>query len=165
MRDPPWNLFLERLRALVGRYIREAELEERIVEHVLEKAADALPVLDWPRRLETWLFQITRNRILDAWRRGDVPVAPAGTVHEGGEDDDDPAGFSKSLRPLLGELPESERELLDLVDYEGAGEKVVLRRLGIDRSELPQRIAVARAHLRTLVLQNIEKELGRRPAE
>ncbi|HLU47334.1 MAG TPA: sigma factor, partial [Planctomycetota bacterium] len=146
----------------------DARAVDAVVAEVLVKAADALPVLDWPRRLETWLFQITRNRILDAFRRGEAPVL--GEIDESGDGANaesscaDPSGFLHSLRPLVESMPPPEKDILLLVDYEGATDRFLARRLGLESSEIPARVSGARSRLRAVVLSHLERDLDRRSA-
>jgi RNA polymerase sigma-70 factor (ECF subfamily) len=161
-----WESFRESLAMFVGRCVADDSASQKIVRQVLAKAADTLPVLDWPRRLETWLFQITRNRILDCWRRGDAgalsEVARAESMEGVGEKSEESAeagALLQGLRPLVEKLPPEDRDLLVWSDYEGKTDRFIAKRLGVSLDEARERVHTARCLLRDAVVACCRSDL------
>jgi RNA polymerase sigma-70 factor, ECF subfamily len=159
-----WNAMRERLLAFVVSRVETPQDAEDIVQEVFIKIGRAIGGLRDEQRLEAWIYQMTRNAIIDHRRA----LARAGTLHvrlaaerawTGAEPqadssaDEDPAlsALTGCLAPLLERLPEHDRQAIRLVEYEGLTQVEAARRTGISVSGMKSRVQRARSRLRQLL--------------
>jgi RNA polymerase sigma-70 factor (ECF subfamily) len=152
------ELFGFALNALADR-----ELAEEVVQDVFARAWRRAADYD-PRRgsVRTWLYAITRNRIVDARRR-----AAARPGMAGGEPGDIPAELDSELEQAvlrwqvaaaLSRLSPQHREVIRLAHYGGLTLREISERKGIPLGTVKSRTSYA---LRTLRLILDEMEVGR----
>jgi RNA polymerase sigma-70 factor (ECF subfamily) len=152
------ELFGFALNALADR-----ELAEEVVQDVFARAWRRAADYD-PRRgsVRTWLYAITRNRIVDARRRA---AARPGMAR--GEPGDIPAELDSELEQAvlrwqvaaaLSRLSPQHREVIRLAHYGGLTLREISERKGIPLGTVKSRTSYA---LRTLRLILDEMEVGR----
>ncbi len=174
-----WRQVHGGLRAFVSKRVAgEADVED-ILQDVFLRIHRRLDGLKDPRRLLPWVFQITRNAIVDHYRSParrregpaglssdldagyPVPVLPA-TV------DASDAGrlraeLAECLRPMIGRLPADSREAVTLVELEGLTQQAAARRLGLSVSGMKSRVQRGRRKLKDMLEACCEIQLdGRR---
>lgn len=147
-----------RLVAFVARRIDQPDEAEDIVQEVLMRISRNAATLRETGRLEAWIYQITRNAIIDHHRA----AARAGRAHARAAFDRsltaqaaDPgelAALAGCLAPMLAQLPERDRQAITLIDYGGLTQAEAARRIGISVPGMKSRIQRARARLRALLL-------------
>jgi RNA polymerase sigma-70 factor, ECF subfamily len=111
-------------------------------------------------RLESWIFQIARNSIVDQYRRR---RAVAGLddllVEEEFEVEDTAITLAGCLREAVDSLPEPYREALILTEYAGLSQKELAQRLGISFSGAKSRVQRARQKVKDILLSGCHLEL------
>jgi len=166
--DEIWRQFSGRLRDFIAKRVQAPADAEDILQDVFGKIHSSLSQLNNWERLEVWLFQVTRNAIIDHYRRhakaqavdvallagtGEDPVAPPAAEELG-----------SCLRSLVDLLPEKYRRALLLAEFEGLTHKEIAERLGISVSGAKSQVQRARARLKEIVLRQCDLEfdhLGR----
>ncbi|MBG0823143.1 sigma-70 family RNA polymerase sigma factor [Planomonospora sp. ID91781] len=146
-----------RLVAFVAARIDRPADAEDIVQEVLVRISRSAAGPREAGRLEAWVYQITRNAIIDHHRA----AAAAGRAHARAAFDRsltaetaDPGALSAlagCLAPMLERLAERDRQAIALVDYEGLTQAEAARRLGLSMPGMKSRVQRARARLRTLL--------------
>lgn len=167
-----WREFHQRLRAFVARRVPRTSDVEDVVQEVfirIHKAADSLQQREQPA---AWVFQITRNVIVDHFRAGNrQPVAIAEDIVEehlealagaGAEEPSEVAELAGCLAPMIAGLPPIYREAIQLADLNGVTQTEAARRAGVSVSGMKSRVQRARAELRTRLLECCRLELDRR---
>ena len=161
-----WGEFKAQLRRFVASRVRnEADVED-ILQEVFIKIHRGLERLADDARLQAWVYQITRNAVIDHYRRVEqnveVPSERPDVVAEedGGEGAE--SEVAAWLRPLAEDLPEKYREALLLTDIEGLTQKELAERLDISLSGAKSRVQRAREKLKDALLECCHLEVDRR---
>jgi RNA polymerase sigma-70 factor (ECF subfamily) len=118
------------------------------------------------RQLESWLYRMTRNIIIDYYRteRHAVALESAGELPLPEElpDDDIVSDLLPSVRAMVYNLPPQDRQALILTEYHGLTQKELSERLGISLSGAKSRVQRARERLKQQLLDCCHFELDRR---
>ena len=161
-----WDEFTAQLRRFISGQVRgEADVED-ILQEVFIKIHRGLDRLDDHSKLHAWVYQITRNAIIDHYRRGGPGVeAPEELPDRIAEEEDSEgaeAEVATCLRPMAEDLPEKYREALLLTDIEGLTQKEPAERLDISLSGAKSRVQRAREKLKGVLLECCHLEVDRR---
>jgi RNA polymerase sigma-70 factor, ECF subfamily len=166
------------LRAFIARRVsNEAEVDD-ILQEVFLRMHRRLESLKDPRRLGSWMFQITRHAIADYYRvPGSQREVPSGLATDVDTMrplpiDDPTRGSGDSgqlreelavcLRPMLQRLSSEYREAVTLVELEGLTQNAAAKRLGISVSGMKSRVQRGRRQLKDLLEQCCAIQLDRR---
>jgi RNA polymerase sigma-70 factor (ECF subfamily) len=155
----------DELHRFVLKRVRDEAAAEDIVQEVLVRAYTRQETLTEPSKLRPWLYQITRNAIIDYYRSQKPSEAvPDDLIHEdtGEEDNRAQRELARCLVPLLDELPDPYRQALRLAEFEGATQREIASRLGLSLSGAKSRVQRARKMLRGVLLKCCRVELDRR---
>lgn len=165
MEATAWQAHRNALYRFVLQRVRDERAAEDIVQEVLVKAYTSQETLKEPSKLRPWLYQITRNTIIDYFRsqRPSVTI-PDELVHEDTREADNRAQreLARCLVPLLDELPKPYRQALRLAEFEGITQREVASRLGLSLSGAKSRVQRGRKMLREVLLKCCRVELDRR---
>lgn len=149
------------------RFIRSRVEDEAAAEDILQEVFlrihTRMDTLTDPNRLESWVFQIARNAVIDHYRRRreleEIPeTVPAEDelVEPDAADD-----LASSMRGMVDELPEPYRQALILTEYEGLTQAELAERLGISLSGAKSRVQRARQRIKDELLACCHFELDR----
>ena len=159
-----WDQYCCRLLAFIRRRVsNDADAEDILQEVFIHVHRSLCCSNDW-NKPESWIYQITRNLIIDHYRRRrDLVEIPENLTAQVGFDEDDPeARLALSLRETIDVLPEPYRQALILTEYQGLSQKEVAEKLGLSLSGAKSRVQRARLKLRDLLLACCHFELDRR---
>lgn len=158
-----WADFGDTLKRFILARVRDEQAAEDILQDVFLKIHAGISGLNDERRLQAWVYQITRNAITDYYRKphyghelpDDLPAT---------EDDDNEAErqLALSLRAMVELLPDEYREALILDAFEGLPQKEIAERLGLSLSGAKSRIQRGREKLRELLLACCHFEFDQR---
>ena len=136
----------------LGRFIRRRVADEHAASDLLQETFlrihRSIGKLADEDRLAAWVYQIARNAIHDHYRqqRSEVPLADVDPADE--REDDRPAQACQWLDELVGQLPDSYRQAVQLAEIEGLTQREVAQRLGLSHSGAKSRVQRGRALLR-----------------
>jgi RNA polymerase sigma-70 factor, ECF subfamily len=162
-----WREFHERLRAFISRRVpRPADVED-ILQEVFIRIYRSVDSLHNRERLASWLFQITRNAIVDHLRAGSSQVAlqtddfdpPA---PDEGDDGSEASELARCIEPMIAALPENYREAIQLTDINGFTQLEAAQRSGLTFSGMKSRVQRARRQLKDMLLDCCRIELDSR---
>jgi RNA polymerase sigma-70 factor, ECF subfamily len=166
--DVLWDQTHRRLCGFICSRVSNEQDAEDILQDVYFRVYHQLETVRDPGRLESWMYQIARNRIIDHYRGRrewvDIPEtlpsdeAPAGEISaaEGTED------LLSYLREVIETLPEAYREALVQADINGLAQQDVADRLGITLSGAKSRVQRARQKVKGAMLRCFEFEFDAR---
>jgi len=162
-----WEEFHTPLLQFIRRRISDEDTAEDVLQDVFLKIHQHIETLKDVKRLESWVYQITRHEIIDYYRSKERPwtALDAPEVLELAEDlpDDDVVGeLFPSVRAMVKSLPEHDRQALVLTEYQGLTQKELGERLGLSFSGAKSRVQRAREKLKQLLLACCHFELDRR---
>jgi RNA polymerase sigma-70 factor, ECF subfamily len=158
-----WNGDARQLRFFIYRRIPNPAVVDDLVQDVFLKVQSKVDTVKDETRLQSWLYQITRNVIIDHFRGQkpeeelpetlDLPEAePSRLLEE----------LAECVRPMMDVLPEEYRLLLVLSDLEGVPQKEVTERLGLSLSATKSRVQRGRERLKGVFTQCCHFELDHR---
>jgi RNA polymerase sigma-70 factor (ECF subfamily) len=162
-----WLEFGDRLRAFITRRVRSEADAEDILQDVFLRIHQHAGGLNRADRLTSWLFQVTRNAIVDYYRapvRREYPendtvsttlektemASPAMAI------DIDAARarqeLARCLRPMVERLPPPYREAVALVDLAGVPQTEAAARQGLSVSGMKSRVQRGRRALKDVLV-------------
>lgn len=153
------SMYSSRLFALAKSRLGSAELAEEITQSVFATVARALPKGGYAEtgRFESWLFRIAMNKIRDEARRAKRQASPGDPGTLSGVALAEPERRSEVdpgaslLRRALGELSESDREVVELRHHGGLSFKEMSELLGEPLGTLLARHHRALRKLKTIM--------------
>lgn len=165
---PSWESLRAELSRFVGARLRDPAAADDLVHDVLVRAIDQLAGPRPPVQLRAWLYQVTRNAIVDHFRARrptselDDDLDLAAESGAGPDDRSSERDLAGCLAPLLRSLPESYRRAVTLAEVDGLPLAEIARREGLSLSGAKTRVHRGRAKLRDTVLACCRVELDRR---
>lgn len=164
--DRIWDDFTIQLRRFIAGRVRNEMDAEDILQEVFIKIHRGIEKLEDPSKLHAWIYQITRNAIIDYYRKSEDTVEtgaelPDLVAEESGNEEVE-SEVSAWLRPMMEELPAKYREALQLTDIQGLTQKELAERLNISISGAKSRVQRAREKLKDVLLECCHVEVDRR---
>jgi RNA polymerase sigma-70 factor, ECF subfamily len=158
-----WNEHADQLRGFIYRRIPDRSVVDDLVQEVFLKVQSKVDTLKDQTRLQSWLYQVTRNAIIDHFRKQkpeealpetlDLPEAEQSRVLE---------ELAECVRPMMDVLPEEYRLPLLLSELEGLSQKEVAERLGLSLSAAKSRVQRGRKRLKDVFTQCCHFEVDHR---
>jgi len=159
------NLWMEvrgRLRTSIAKRVAAEAAVDDILQEVFLRIHDKIDNLQDPRRLVSWIFQITRHVIIDYYRaphrQREVAAGLAAEVEEQmtpAEQDDESgeprAQLAGCLRPMVEQLPADYREAIRLVELEGLTQQTAAAKLTLSLSGMKSRVQRGRRQLKAML--------------
>jgi RNA polymerase sigma-70 factor (ECF subfamily) len=142
-----WNVFQNELKGFIYKRVKDKALTDDIVQDVFLKAQSKIDQLQKSEKFTGWIYQITKNIIIDHFRKQSRSIHPSDL-----DWDNDTQNFnecvSNALQELLPTLPEKYREALQLTEIENLSQLALAGRLGISYSGAKSRVQRARQMLK-----------------
>jgi RNA polymerase sigma-70 factor, ECF subfamily len=160
------DLLTDELRAGIYRFVRSRvgnpSTSEDLTQEILIKAARARASLREPKKLESWVFRIARNRINDFFRssrRAGEPYDEA--IHAtserfekpesvGNEEAELRASLRRYIQGVVESLPPHYREALLATEFEGLSQPAYATRAGISLPAAKSRVQRGRKEVRRI---------------
>jgi len=144
------NFFQRELKGFVYRRVKDKELAEDIVHDVFIKVQNRIGQLHEQGKLTSWIYQITKNTIIDHYRKQSRNLCTEDLNWE-----NDAPNFNecvtRCLQNMLGTLPDKYREAFQLAEVENLPQLELAKRLGLSYSGAKSRVQRARQMLREKV--------------
>jgi RNA polymerase sigma-70 factor, ECF subfamily len=161
-----WETFQVPLQQFIRRRISDDDTAEDLLQDVFLDIHQHIDTLRDVKKLESWIYQVTRHAIIDYYRSKratttlDVPEALQ--LYEELPDEDVVTELLPSVRAMVLSLPEQDRQALILTEYQGLTQKELAERLGLSLSGAKSRVQRAREKLKQQLLACCHFELDRR---
>jgi RNA polymerase sigma-70 factor (ECF subfamily) len=159
-----WETFHAPLQQFIRRRVADGAAAEDLLQDIFLKIHLHVDTLKDVKRLEGWIYQITRNAIIDYYRSAKPTMSLAGIVDLPEElpADDVVTELLPCVRAMVQSLPVQDRQALILTAYQGLTQKELGERLGISFSGAKSRVQRARERLKQQLLECCHLELDRR---
>ncbi|MFC5136796.1 sigma-70 family RNA polymerase sigma factor [Actinomycetospora rhizophila] len=164
-----WREFGSQLRAFVHRRVADPQRAEDVLGEIVLRIHRGLGRVEDDEHLTRWVYRITRNAIIDEYRRAEreqareraLPDDAAKLAGETGSEDDPSVlrELAACMRPLLEGLPPEQRRALELTDLEGLTQVDAASREGVSVSGMKSRVQRGRRRLAELLGQCCELTL------
>ncbi len=148
-----WQAYQSGLRRFVKSRIPDDSAVDDILQDVFLKMHTGLDSLRDESKLQSWIYQIARNAVIDHYRS----LRPAEEVPEWLPQPEPDQGeqalqeLSHCLQPMVQMLPESYREAVILSELKGLTQKEVAQAQGISLSGAKSRVQRGRVMLRNML--------------
>ncbi len=154
-----WHAFYEPLSAFIRKRTPSTSDADDVLQQVFTRIQRSAASGAEIRHVSGWVHTIARNAITDFYRATSSDAArdesyrhEVNDREEASDDDDDAAAeLSQCVRPFLAQLPEEQRQALELTDLGTLSQTAAARQLGLSTSGMKSRVQRGRANLRTLI--------------
>ena len=147
-----WEIYSERLGRFIRGRVADSGAAEDILQDVFLRIYTRLGTLRDNQKLESWMYQITRNAVVDYYRarkpQSPFPEDLAGEGNTEGAREH----IVDCLVPMIEQLPTHYREAVMLSEIEGVPHKEVAERQGVSLSAAKSRVLRGRQMLKGLLL-------------
>lgn len=147
-----WNEYQSRLAAFIRSKVAE-DMVDDLLQEVFMKIHLRISSLKDDTKLESWLYQITRNAITDYYRTKriseELPESLEQPQYQ--EEESIRKELSACLEPMVKELPDKYRTAIQLSEIENKTQKEVAEKEGISLSGAKSRVQRGRAILKTML--------------
>ncbi|MCB1657125.1 MAG: sigma-70 family RNA polymerase sigma factor [Pseudomonadales bacterium] len=152
-----WQDYHQRLTHYVLKRINNKNDAQDIVQTVFLKIQQHPPQLKTMPQLEAWLLQVTKNTLVDYWRK----LKPSTSLLEEHdyalEEDPEPnenpwLNLSCCLLAMMKDLPDKYRQAVELADLKEVKHKDIAQMMGISESGVKSRVKRGREKLRDLLV-------------
>jgi RNA polymerase sigma-70 factor (ECF subfamily) len=161
-----WEDFSNVLRGFIFSQVRDEAITDDILQEVFIKIIDNIGKLKDKTKLRAWLYQITRNAIIDHYRHHKTEVSIPKILEDVADEPEVEAQFSEELDPciraLIERLPDKYKAAIELTEFEGLTQKEMGDRLGLSLAGAKSRAQRAREKLRQLLFECCSFEIDRR---
>jgi RNA polymerase sigma-70 factor (ECF subfamily) len=157
-----WTEFASKLRNFIRSRVGDHAAAEDILQEVFLKVHRKLPTLRASERLEAWIWRITRNSIVDHFRREHPNEPLTNAVSSAADEQATLPDLTPCVRRFIAELAPNHREALLLTEWQGLTQEKMARRLGISLSGAKSRVQRARNQLKEILLDCCRFELDSR---
>jgi RNA polymerase sigma-70 factor, ECF subfamily len=148
-----WNQLHERLFHFINSRAPSADDAQDILQEVFLRIHSNLEHVRELDRLESWVYQIARNCIIDFYR-SQHPTEPLQDypLEDEPTEPDILADLSPYIHDLVDSLPEPYRQALIMTEYQGLSQKDLALQLGLSFSGAKSRVQRARQKVQDLLL-------------
>ena len=160
-----WGESRSRLKNFIAKRIDNEADAEDVLQNVFFKIHQRVSEVKNPEKLYAWVFQTTRNAIVDFYRERKFQTdfmdeTLDEIAFEPGEQDieEEVLGW---LEPMIEDLPEKYRDALLLTDIDGLTQKELSEKLEISVSGAKSRVQRGREKLRETLLNCCHLEFNR----
>jgi RNA polymerase sigma-70 factor (ECF subfamily) len=168
-----WQLVHDGLRAFIAKRVNDHGHVDDILQDVFMRVHRQMDAVNDPRRVVSWIYQITRNAIIDYYRKpGRQREVPAGLSSElevldevsetAGDAAELRAELAGCLRPMIEQLSKDYRDAIMLVEIQGLTQQAAAKQMGISLSGMKSRVQRGRARLKHMLDDCCLIELDRR---
>ncbi|MBH0183252.1 MAG: RNA polymerase sigma factor SigZ [Nitrospira sp.] len=173
-----WQLLHDGLRGFIAKRVSDQVQVDDILQDVFMRVHLQIGSVNDPGRLVSWIYQVTRNTIIDYYRKpGRLREVPAGlgddieefratpTISDAISGDNTGelrTELAGCLRPMIERLSKHYRDAIMLVEIEGLTQQGAATRMGISLSGMKSRVQRGRTQLKHLLDECCRIELDRR---
>jgi RNA polymerase sigma-70 factor (ECF subfamily) len=161
-----WEGFRHSLRQFIAKRVQDEDDAEDILQDVFLKIHDNIDKFRDDTKIKSWVYQITRNAIIDHYRArkvtAETPEIPGKIADEPAAESDLESEIASCLKPLLGQLPEKYSQAIALTELQGITQKEMAKDLGLSVSGAKARVQRARKKLKEALTACCHFEFDRR---
>jgi len=158
-----YDSFAEQLRRFIRKRVPDDDTAEDLLQEVFLRIHSRIETLRDGAKLQSWVYQITRNTIIDYYRsrKEQEPLSESLVLPVAPDQPEAAQELLPSVRLFIECLPEIYRQPLLLSDFEGLTQQEIADRLGLSLSGAKSRVQRARDKLKDLFLDCCHFELDR----
>jgi RNA polymerase sigma-70 factor (ECF subfamily) len=135
-----YRQYRSELLAFIQQRVGTREVAQDILHDVFVKILGRTDCLREPAKITAWLYQVTRNAIIDRFRSNRLHQELPQEIPFNNEESTAGAKLASVLRPMIETLPKIYRDAVILSDLEGVRLKQIAEREGITLSAVKSRV-------------------------
>ena len=153
-----------KLRGFILRRVSDEQVAEDLLQEAFIRIHKKIDDIKEVQRITPWVFQITRNLIIDHYRSQSRQATAIAEDLEDQKDEEDNLNelVTGWLPQMIAQLPDTYREAVKLYELEGMPQQEIANQLGISLSGAKSRIQRGREKLKSLLLDCCSFEKDRR---
>ena len=150
-----WKEFSDQLLGFIKARVNNPDTAEDILQDVFVKIHQKSNQLSESDKLASWVYQITRNSIVDYYRKKKLRISDDSIFLGAVEETDSSLNpqFIKCLMPFIKQLPEKYSDALNKTIYGDMSQKEYAQELGISYTAVKSRVQRARQKLKEFFTQ------------
>jgi RNA polymerase sigma-70 factor, ECF subfamily len=146
-----WQEMHDGLRAFISKRMNDDGYVDDILQEVFLRVHRQMETVNDPSRIVSWIYQITRNGIVDYYRKpgrqreiltgliSELEVFDEVSKNSAAAPRDESGGFRSELaaclRPMIEGLSEDYRDAITLVEIDGLSQQAAAKQIGISLSK------------------------------
>jgi RNA polymerase sigma-70 factor (ECF subfamily) len=142
-----WDFFQNELKGFVYKRVKDKALTDDILHDVFLKVKAKMDQLQESEKITGWIYQITKNTIIDHFRKQSKTINVADLDWES-EVPNFNECVSRYIKELIPTLPEKYRQAIQLTEIENLSQLELAARLGISYAGAKSRVQRARKILK-----------------
>lgn len=158
-----WEQFNKPLKNFINKRVQKEEDAEDILQEIFIKVHNNIESLKDDKKVYAWIYQITRNVIVDYYRRSEISIEflelPENLTDNKEYDLSLNGEIANCLKPMIESLPEDYKQAILLTEFENLTQKELSNRMGISVSGAKSRVQRARKKLKGILLECCSLEL------
>jgi len=147
-----WSSFHRQLLAFIKHTLKDEHKSRDVLQDVFIKIHLKKDTLQHEQKLSSWVWQITRNTLLDHIRTQKNLTELTDTLSAPESEPNLNIRFAPCLHPFAEQLPKIDREAIMMVDFGGLPQKKFAEREALSYSAAKSRVQRARKKLKELFL-------------
>lgn len=148
-----WPKVNDQLLSFVNKRVKDSDAAKDIVQDVYLKVHEGSDKLRDSDKVVQWIYQITRNTIIDYFRKGKRLKSADEMQFAYEASNEENELLSGCLAPLINTLPEKYRDAIVLSEIEGMSQKELAEKLDISYSGAKSRVQRGREKLKDAITQ------------
>ena len=162
MTETIWGDYQAKLKTFIEKRVSDPAATDDILQDVFLKMHTQLDSLKEKAKLQSWLYQITRNAIIDYYRSKKPSETLPEWLSQAQSDPGEQARqeLSECLQPMIERLPPRYRDAIVLSEIKGKTQKEVSQTQGISLSGAKSRVQRGRALLKEMLVDCCQLEYG-----
>lgn len=146
-----WKAFGSELLGYVKSKVNNVVQAEDLVQDVFLKIHLKSDELSEKENIKSWLYTITKNTIIDFYRKKKIPQNELEDIYPDDTSDEQQEilKFTKCLQPFIQDLPQQDKEAILKTDLGNLSQKEYAAQLDISYTTLKSRVQRARKKLNT----------------
>jgi RNA polymerase sigma-70 factor (ECF subfamily) len=159
-----WKEYHNQLHSFIQSRVSDASIADDILQEVFTRVYSRIDTLRESSKLQGWIYQITRNGIIDHYRAHKTmeELPESLSTPEMDPSDKTRQEIEGWFLPMIQGLPDHYRQTLMLSEIEGMTQKEIAERQGLSLSGAKARVRRGRAMLKKMLLDCCRFEFDHR---
>jgi RNA polymerase sigma-70 factor (ECF subfamily) len=148
-----WKEYHDKLHGFILSRVNETSVADDILQDVFMRILSRIDTLKDCDKLQSWIYQITRNAIIDHYRGQKKNLELPSMLIESEAEISDTVrkDINNCLMPMIESLPDPYRESIMLSEIKGKTQKEVAQKQGISVSGAKSRVQRGRAMIKDMM--------------
>lgn len=158
-----WQEMRQPLQRYLARRVQHVQDREDVLQNIFCKIHDNIDRLQDETKIQAWVFQITRNALIDFYRTQRPVVSLAeipGEIAVPAETEPELAAeVADCIKVIVANMPEKYRSAIELTEFAETSQAELARQTGLSLSGAKSRVQRGRSKLKKILLDCCKVEL------